>query len=487
MKLRRWLVGLALLLAVGAGVLYAGLRGRGPSTAFVTASVDRGDILSVVGATGALEAVTTVQVGSQVSGNIQSLHADFNSHVARGEVIARLDPSLFQARLEQARANRASARANVDRARAQLVDAELQLRRARELADQALLAPSELDTAVANQRAAEAQLKAAEAAVEQAAASVNQAEVDLRHTVIQAPIDGVVVARNVDVGQTVAASLQAPTLFVIAEDLRRMQVKASIDEADVGRVRAGQEVEFRVDAYPEEVFKGRVEQVRLQPQVVQNVVTYDTIIAVDNADERLMPGMTATVSVVVERREGVLRVPAAALRFRPAGFDLEAFRRQMQAQRGGPPGAEGAAGAGGTPDGGTHAESAAVDRSAAGPDSAGGGRPGQRSPAGDEAAVSGSAAGSGQGREATGPGGAGPRRFQPGLVFVLEGREPQPVRVALGLSDGAFTEVRRGLEEGALVVVSGPGGASAGTGGRPSASPGAANPFQPRPPERRQR
>ncbi len=315
----RGLAGAGCLLLV-AWFVFAGLRARTSRTGLATAIVDRGDIAEVVGATGVLQAVTTVQVGSQVSGTIQSLFADFNSVVRKGEVIARLDPSLFEARLAQARANLASARANVEKARAAIDDARQKYARGRELAAEHLLPQSDLDSAKAAYDGAVAQDRASQAAVSQAEAGVNQAQVDLAHTVIATPIDGVVLARNVDVGQTVAASLQAPTLFVIANDLTRMQVKASIDEADIGRVRAGQAVTFRVDAYPEELFEGSVEQVRLQPITDQNVVTYDTLIAVDNPGQKLMPGMTATVSVVIQERKGVLRVPAAALRYRPEAF-----------------------------------------------------------------------------------------------------------------------------------------------------------------------
>jgi HlyD family secretion protein len=298
----------------------AGTWGRGTRVRLATAPVDRGTIAEVVGATGILQAVTTVQVGSQVSGTIASLSADFNSRVRKGEVIARLDPSLFQARVEQAKANLVAARANLERTHATSEDARQKYERARALSAENLLPESDLESAKATFDAAVAQDRATEAAVSQAEAAVNQATLDLSHTIIAAPIDGVVLGRNVDVGQTVAASLQAPTLFVIANDLTQMQVKAAIDEADIGRVREGQAVSFRVDAYPDEEFSGIVEQVRLQPITNQNVVTYDTLIAVANPDQKLMPGMTATVSVVVQEKHDVLRVPAAALRYRPEGF-----------------------------------------------------------------------------------------------------------------------------------------------------------------------
>lgn len=433
--MKRWGVVAAGVVVLGTGAVFL-FGGRKAPGVYQTVPVDRGDVLDVVGATGGLEAVTTVQVGSQVSGTIASLHADFNSVVHKGEVIARLDPSLFQARLEQARANLVSARAGVERSRAALDDARQKFDRAHELAGQNLLPASDLETARSNDQSAEAQLKASQAAVAQAEASVHQAEVDLDHTVIRAPIDGVVIGRNVDVGQTVAASLQAPTLFVIAEDLTRMRVKAAVDEADIGRVRDGQDVSFRVDAYPDESFTGRVEQVRLQPTTVQNVVTYDVLIAVDNPELRLMPGMTATVSIVVRKAPGVLRIPVAALRFRPEGVEAPTFA---------------AAGSGPT-------DSA---RGAAGP---GRGRRG----AGERPARgrTGEASRAAPRREAGGG--------RPATVYVLQNGRPVATPVRLGLSDGVHTEVRSGLEEGAPVVTGIAEGPVAQS--EPSAT---RNPFQP--------
>jgi HlyD family secretion protein len=426
-------------------------RGRDEDVRYATAAVDRGDVVEVVGATGAVQAVTTVQVGSQVSGTIQSLSADFNSTVKKGQVLARLDPSLFQARVEQARANLISARANLDRSQAMVEDTRQKYARAKELAAQQLLPESDLETARSNQDAAAAQVKASEAAVSQAVAGLNQAQVDMAHTVIASPIDGVVIARNVDVGQTVAASLQAPVLFVIAQDLRQLQVNASIDEADVGRVKDGQEVDFRVDAYPDQTFPGRVQQVRLQPTTVQNVVTYNAIIGVDNPQQRLMPGMTATVSVVVRKADDVLRIPAAALRFRPEGFDPSQRQRQGQ-------------------DNGTAAAAGPGNR----PERTGGAR----------------GVGAGAGRGGTsGRSAAGEPGTRSQIVFVLnEKGEPQPARVRLGISDGQFVEVREGLDQGARVVTGAETDAArGGAGARPAASPGASNPFSPQRPPRRQR
>ena len=282
-----------------------------------TVRVTRGTILDTVGATGALEAVTTVNVGSQVSGTIQSLSADFNSIVRANEVIMRLDPSLFETQVEQARANLIRAEADTERLRVSLDDARVQLRRAEDLASRQLISETEREAAQVATRSAEAQIRSSEAAVTQAQASLNQNEVNLEHTVIRAPIDGIVISRLVDMGQTVAASLQAPELFIIAADLTKMRVLANIDEADIGRIRPGQRVTFTVDAYPGEEFEGVVSQIRLEPVVTQNVVTYATVIDAPNPDLRLKPGMTATITLEVARSENVLRIPNAALRFRP--------------------------------------------------------------------------------------------------------------------------------------------------------------------------
>jgi HlyD family secretion protein len=285
---------------------------------YTTALVAREDIVDTVEATGTLGAVTTVEVGSQVSGTIQSLHADFNSAVRKGQVIARLDPSLLQAQVEQAEATIVRLQPEVERARVALEDAQVKLRRGRELLAEGLIPRADVETAESTARQAKASLKAAQAQVIQARAALNQNRINLGHTVITAPVDGIVISRNVNVGQTVAASMSAPTLFVIARDLTQMQVEASVDEADIGRIRAGQPVTFRVDAYPRDVFMGTVAQVRLEPVVVQNVVSYVTVIDVPNPQGTLKPGMTATVTIEVARADDVLAVPNAALRFQPA-------------------------------------------------------------------------------------------------------------------------------------------------------------------------
>ncbi len=329
------------LLAAVALVLVAAAVWRWRSTSdkprlqIDTAGVDRGRIVAKVTATGTLSAIVTVQVGSQVSGRIAALRADFNTPVKKGQLIAKIDPQLFQAAVEQARANLVAAQGNLAKSKAQAVDAERQYQRSKALAERKLIAQADLDTAQSNSEAAAAQVDASAGAVEQARAALHQAAVNLAYTDIVSPTSGVVISRNVDVGQTVAASLQAPTLFVIAEDLAKMQVDTSVAEADVGRLRAGMAASFTVDAYPSDVFRGTVRQVRNAPQTVQNVVTYDAVIDVANPDLKLKPGMTANVTFVYAQKDDVLRVPNAALRFR-APPDLPAF---SAAARPGPGGA----------------------------------------------------------------------------------------------------------------------------------------------------
>ena len=339
--MKRAIIVLLIVAAIGAGAGAYYIRRGGQEVQVQTAPVSRGDITDTVGATGTLQAVTTVQVGSQVSGNISWLGADFNSIVHKDQVIARLDPSLFEAQLQQSKANFTQSQANLvkaqsdlERTKVQLTDAEQKYTRAKELAAKSLLPQSDLDSAKIAVDTAEAQLESQQATVKQsqaqvtmAQASVNQNQVNLDHTIIQAPIDGIVTQRSVDVGQTVAASMQAPTLFIIAADLTKMQVNASIDEADVGRIRPGQHVTFRVDAYPTDTFEGTVSQIRLQPVVVQNVTTYGTIVDVPNNDLKLKPGMTANLKVEIAKRSDALRIPNAALRFRPTA-DLFAALNQ---------------------------------------------------------------------------------------------------------------------------------------------------------------
>jgi HlyD family secretion protein len=294
--------------------------GRGDSqsdSSYITAPVERGRLVARVTATGTLSALVTVEVGSQVSGRIQELFADFNTPVKKGQLIARIDPHLFQAAVDQARANLLAAQGNLTKARADAKDAERKLVRARALEAEHVTSRSDLDTAQATAESTQGQVAAAEGALAQTRAALKQAEINLNYTNIVSPTDGVVISRNVDVGQTVAASLQAPTLFVIAENLTKMQVDTNVAEADVGRIRSGMKATFTVDAYPREEFTGLVRQVRNAPQTLQNVVTYDAVIDVANDGLRLKPGMTANVTFVYAERENALQVPNAALRFRP--------------------------------------------------------------------------------------------------------------------------------------------------------------------------
>ena len=298
---------------------------------YFTEKVQKGDIQNVVQATGTINAVTTVQVGSQVSGTIQTLFADFNSHVKKNQVIAQIDPSLFQGALLQAKADLADAqanlvvsKANLDKANAAAVQAKLDFNRYTTLAQEGVVPTQQLDTARATSQSADAAVGAAKAQVTQASAQMQQksaavtvAQTNVEYSTIRSPIDGTVIARSVDVGQTVAASLAAPTLFTIAQDLTKMQVYVSTDESDVGTIQAGQEVSFKVDAFPKDTFKGKVSAVRLNATTVQNVVTYTTVVDFDNPDLKLFPGMTAYVTVPVATANDVVKIPNGALRFTP--------------------------------------------------------------------------------------------------------------------------------------------------------------------------
>ncbi|MBI2875468.1 MAG: efflux RND transporter periplasmic adaptor subunit [Candidatus Tectomicrobia bacterium] len=375
-----YLLALLILGLLGGGYLYR--QKIKNQVRYETVRIARGDLSATISATGTVNPVVNVLVGSQVSGRIKSLYADFNSVVRQGQIIAQIDPASFQAQVDQAQANLLVAEANVERARVGVVDAERTLQRNQELWKEGLIARNQLDTAQTNHDSSLAQLKAAQAQVNQARASLTLAETNLRYTTIHSPVDGIVISRNVDVGQTVVASLQAPGLFNIAQDLTQMQVNVNVDEADVGRVALGQGASFTVDAFPEIPFRGRVSQIRNAPVILQNVVTYDLIIRVGNPQLKLRPGMTANVSIVVEERKGILKVPNAALRFRP---DSDLARKEPRGNEGG----------------------------------------GKRR-----------------------------RSAQPTVWTLGKNGEPRPVRVELGISDGAETEIRRGaLREGQQVIV----------------------------------
>jgi HlyD family secretion protein len=325
----RWLIIGGVIIAIA---VFAAFNFKGDDKPqYFTAKADTGDIRSVVEATGTINAVITVQVGSQVSGTISHLYADFNSRVKKGQVIAQIDPSLFEGTLLQTRAdlanaqaNLAAGKANLEKAKAGEVQTKADYDRTAGLTREGVMSQQQLDLAKANYDSAVAAVSAAEAQVTQAAAQVQQkqaavrvAETNLNYTTIHAPIDGTVIARNVDVGQTVAASLQAPTLFTIAQDLTKMQVYASTDESDVGMIKLGQKATFKVDAYPKDTFTGTVSQVRMNATTVQNVVTYNTIVDFDNPDMKLFPGMTAYITIPVATAKDVLRVPNGALRYKP--------------------------------------------------------------------------------------------------------------------------------------------------------------------------
>ncbi len=438
-----------LLVLAGAGGFYwFGTNGRGPS--YRTVPVERGEIVATISATGTLNAVVTVQVGTQVSGTIQQLFVDYNSPVKKGMLVARIDPATFDAKVKQAQADLESSKASVLNQRASVARAQADLANARanvvrqnvavrdakvkrdarvRLFQEGGIAQEDRDSAEATYDSAIAQLDAAQAGVQSAQAALDvtraqlvsaeaqvrqkqaaldQADVDLRNTYIRAPVDGIVVSRNVDVGQTVAASLQAPTLFLIAQDLTKMQVDTNVDEADVSRVALDQDAHFTVDSFPGQPFRGRVVQIRQAPQVIQNVVTYDTVVAVPNPDVKLKPGMTANVRILVARRDNAILVPNAAFRFRP----------------------DGAAAAGGSTSG----------------------------RGGDQAASRGArpAGGGAPSTAATGAGDRGARQAVDGSrqrVWVLADGKPVERQVRTGLSDGQKTEILEGVSEGDVVIV----------------------------------
>ena len=410
----------AILVLAGTGYGFWRWGSSPKESPYVTMPVQRGNVTQVVSSTGTLQAVVTVLVGSQISGTIDKLFADFNTKVKAGEVVAQLNQDKFKAAVDQARANLLAAESSLAKAKVSVVDAQRTLERNRELRKRDLMPQSELDTAQTAYDAALAQVEVNKAQSAQAQAALNQAMVDLNNTVIRSPVDGIVISRNVDVGQTVAASLQAPTLFTIANDLAKMEVHTNVDEADVGNVTEGQEVTFTVDAFPARRFKGHVHQVRNAPTVVQNVVTYDAVVRIDNKELLLKPGMTANVQFLVNRREDVLTIPNMAIRFKPPDQKSEAQELLRQEQ------------------------------SRAAPTV--GARKTSRSPGG-----------------AGGGGGRGGRRIS---IYLLRSGKAEPVEIQLGITDGSKTEVREGeLRENDPVIIGVASGAQSQTG--------VVNPFQP--------
>jgi HlyD family secretion protein len=404
----------------GIGWWQIGDRDKEPP--YVTTPAQKATVTQVVSSTGTLQAVVTVQVGSQVSGTIEKLFADFNTKVKAGQIVAQLNQDKFRAAEDQARANLLAAQSNIEKSKVSVADTLRTLERNRELRKKDLMAQSDLDAAQAAYDAALAQVEVNRAQAAQAQASLKQSTVDLNNTVIRSPVDGLVISRNVDVGQTVAASLQAPTLFTIANELARMEVHTNVDEADVGNVKEGQDVTFTVDAFPSRRFTGRVHQVRNAPIVVQNVVTYVAVVRIDNKELLLKPGMTANVQFLVSRKEDVLTIPNMALRFKPPEEKEEAQELLRREQ--------------------TRTAPKVGERRTSRQSVAGGG----------------------------GAAGRGTRRVR---IYVLREDKAQPIEVQLGITDGSKTEVTSAdLKENDPVIIGMSSGAS-------SANPGVANPFQP--------
>jgi HlyD family secretion protein len=427
-----WLAVLVVLAA--AGVAYWRYREshKPPEAVYKTAPVEKRHIVGKVTASGTLSAIVTVLVGTQVSGRVSKLYADYNSHVKKGELVAKIDPQLFEAALQQANANYLQAKAGVVSAKAAARGADLQFARTKALKEANLAAQQDLDTAEATVGTTHAAIDAANAQLAQAAAQLNTAQVNLSYTSIISPIDGVVISRSVDTGQTVAASLSAPTLFTIAQDLTKMQVDTSVSEGDVGRLQVDMKTYFTVDSFPGQRFVGTIRQIRNAATTVQNVVTYDAVIDVDNTDLRLRPGMTANVTIVYEERRDVLAVSNAALRFRPPPSLAGSSSGEHE---------HGGAGGAGQH---RHPHGAGSAAAAGDPPEAKEGKDGKDAPAAIEAKI----------------------------VWVMRGSViPVAVTVHVGLTDGTVTEIVDGdLKEGDQVVVD----TLSADGSSPSAAGGAA-------------
>lgn len=338
----------AVVIVVIAGIVFGFTyfnRNGNSDLKYEKAVIDKGTITALVDTTGTLNPVTIVDVGSQVSGKIDKIYVDFNSQVKQGQLLAEIDQSPFLTKVQQNEANFLSSEAAVEKAKVTLENTEKQYQRAKSMFDKELISFEQFEATETQYFAAKSDVLAARARLEQAKAQLDASKVDLEYTIIKSPIDGVVINRNINAGQTVAASFQAPVLFQIANDLTKMQVECSVDEADIGKVKEGQKVRFTVDAFPDEDFNGTVRQVRYSPEVIQNVVTYTTIVDVENPEMKLRPGMTATVSIVVGEAQNALRVLNSALRFQPSPEVLQALfeemRRERQATGGGSSPAEG--------------------------------------------------------------------------------------------------------------------------------------------------
>ena len=425
------LVGLTAIVLIVIFVLYRCTRGADDTPDYQTQPVAKTNVVSRVSTSGSLQAVVTVDVGSQVSGRILDLFADFNSVVKKGERIAKIDPALFEATVVQAEANVQAAKANVTRLTVQAEDAERQAKRAEEVYAQRLISETERDNAVATARAARASVDQAQGQLAQSRASLEQARTNLKYTDILSPTDGVVISRAVNKGQTVAASLQAPVIFTIAQDLRKMEVHTNVSESDIGRLKPGMRVSFTVDAYPGEPFRGSIRDIRNAPQVVQNVVTYDAVIDVDNPELKLKPGMTATVSIVTDRRRDVLAVPNAALRFRPEGAVMRAPTAANSAARDSAVGSSASSGASGDANADPRERWRRLREQ-------NGGAPSGSWNGGDEGGIQ-----------------AAPVAR---TIWVLVDGKPVPRDVTTGITDGRVTEITGGdLKEGENVIVSAAG------------------------------
>jgi len=400
-------------------ILTASKNGKNGNDLYKTEVVDKGDIEALVITTGTLNPVTLVDVGSQVSGKIEKLYVDFNSKVEEGQVIAQIEQSLFLTRVKQNEANYESSKASVEKARVTLVNTKNKFERAKDLFEKELISFEEYEASEAQYYGSEADLVSAKAKLQQAQSQLDTSQVDLEHTIIRSPIKGFVVNRSVNMGQTVAASFQAPVLFQIANDLAKMQVECSIDEADIGKVFEEQNVRFTVDAFPDEEFKGLVKQVRYAPEVVQNVVTYTTIVEVDNPELKLRPGMTATVSVIVGKAVNALRIPNTALRFTPdlSQEEMKQLFEKMRAERGGSGEIQGA---------GSNNPSRKPGQSSAHP----------------------------QGMSRSGASGMfGAQAKNISRVWIMKNDELIVVPLKTGVTDNSYTEVVRGnLEEGQEVI-----------------------------------
>ena len=506
-------VGILVIIGVLGGLAYwTWGRQKTPATQLIKGKVDRGSVRISVTATGTLEAVHTVQVGSQISGQISALHADFNSRVRKGQLLAEIDPRTMKSQLLSEEASSASVQARMQSSLAELINQQANLiqvqanlkvakvtdennkilyERAKQLMEKGgLVSQSDLDLARVNAESsaakveqaqaavlqAEAQIKSRQASIDQvkseivgAKAQLERAQINLDLTKIYSPVDGVVISRSVDLGQTVAASLSAPTLFLIAEDLTRMQVKANIDEADIGKIAPEVRASFTVDAYPNETFIGHIDEVRLEPSTVQNVVTYGVIIAVDNAQLKLKPGMTANLTLIVDEHSDVLTVPNAALRFSPPGMTPEQIAKMVDALPQPPPPAR-ATGTSesATPDqperraadaGGEESQGRSGRRSEGGRGQANGGFATDGSAGGGQRASSGQAGGfqrGGGGGGGRGGGRGGGGRNQRSVLWTQDATtaELKPVRVRLGINDGTRTEVSGpDVQEGMEIII----------------------------------